>query len=96
MSKAREMLAVQFARDHGFDGVIPYGWGCFWDGAEPDGVPDDCDWYEAGVHCLDLAKPLHPIYDSTLHIIIVDDDGARWRSESDARTLLREPIIPNI
>ena len=96
MLETRRDLAVRFALDHGFDGLVPDGCGCIPDGWTPPGVPEGCDFYEAGSCCYpgDYSKPLHPIYDSTLHIIVVDDAGARWRTDADAITLSREPIAP--
>ena len=93
MNENREEVAIQFARNYGFDGVIPTGWGCVPVGGRPPDVPDDCDWYEAGVYCHPGdPKPMHPFFDSALHIIVVDNNGARWRTEKDAIKLNRELI----
>lgn len=84
--------AEAFAKSQGFDGVIPIGFGCFNDGERPAGIPDDCEWYEAGINNslgFDLNQSWHPLFDDTLHIIIVDGAGARWRSEADAVALSR-------
>ena len=92
MSQKRKEQAIGFARENGFDGVIPIGYGCFRPGDVPSGIPDGCDWYEAGCFSSmggDGDPSWHPIFDSKLHIIIVDDEGARWRSDADALRLNR-------
>ena len=82
MARRYEETATKFAKSQGFDGVMPYEPRF----SRPDNVPDGFEWYEAGLFtdCGADGEPnWHPLFDSTLHCIIANNEGARWRSDDD-------------
>ncbi len=71
MNKAIDK-ASKFAIDHGFDGAVPYG------NTKNEFMASFYDPYAVNV------SKWYPMFDNTPHIIVVDETGARWRSEEDA------------